>query len=237
MHVGSGLGYEISMLMYLLNFTYVQQIHRLFSCSYEAILGIISLYYFSKITLEYDFNLKMVIFLQSVSFIIRNTSPIGWVPILLLKAYSLDFALLIKHYIIGFFYIFLPLFIISTLLDSWYYGVLTVVPWNFIKVNVFEGLSQTFGSDPMMKYVCQEIPARVNIFLPCLVFGAIHHWQVCRNRQQYAYLIIYSISIIGFLSLISHKEPKFLLPVFPVFFIVIGQYLQDKWSKTHIKSV
>ena len=62
--------------------------HRLFSSSYEAVLGTISLYYFMQIKPKFDKNLIIVITLQSISFVIRNTSPIAWVFILLFKAYE-----------------------------------------------------------------------------------------------------------------------------------------------------
>lgn len=65
--------------------------HRLFSSSYEAMLGTISLYFFMKLKTKFDFNMMMVIALQSVSFVIRNTSPIAWVVLLLLKAYEKGF--------------------------------------------------------------------------------------------------------------------------------------------------
>lgn len=68
---------------------------------------------------------------------IRNTAPIGWVPILLLKAGEIDSAAVIINYVIGAMTIFLPIFGTSVALDSLYYGEFTVVPWNFIKVNVF----------------------------------------------------------------------------------------------------
>jgi len=84
----------------------------------------------------------------------------------------------------------------------------------------------------MSKYVAQEIPVRFNIFLPTLVFGVVHYVRVCRSLNKLPYLVIYSISIVTFLSLISHKEPKFLLPIFPPCFIIIGQYLQYSLSKT-----
>lgn len=188
-------------------------------------------------TVSFDKNLVIVISLQSLSFVIRNTSPIGWVPILLCKAWELGFAKVIRNYLIGFVIIFMPIFGITTCLDSYYYGTLTIVPWNFIKVNVFLGLSQTFGSDPLLKYINQEIPLRFNILLPPLLFGILHHCRTSRNKQSLPYLVIYSASIVLFLSLISHKEPKFLLPVFPPFFLIIGQYLQDKWCKQYLKQV
>jgi hypothetical protein len=36
------------------------------------------------------------------------------------------------------------------------------------------------------------------------------------------YLIVFAASYLIFLSGVTHKEPKFLLPVFPVFFLFIG---------------
>ena len=97
-----------------------------------------------------DFNLIILCILQSISFVIRNTSPLAWVVLLLLKAWELRWhdkskkspenqymLLMIVQYIKVFFLIFLPIFTIATALDSIFYGKLTCVPWNFIKVNVF----------------------------------------------------------------------------------------------------
>ena len=109
-----------------------------------------------------------------MSFVIRNTSPIGWVPILLMKAGEIDFATVMVNYVNGALIIFLPIFGISVAADSYYYGEMTIVPWNFIKINVFEGLSQTFGSDPLFKYIQVELPARYNIFFPCVILGTYH---------------------------------------------------------------
>jgi hypothetical protein len=237
MHVGSGIGYEIAMIMYLLNFTYVQQIHRLYSCSYEAMLAIVSLYYLEKITTKFDLNLVLLVALQSLSFVIRNTSPIGWVPVLLCNMMFLGPKIMIWNYLKSFVLIFVPILGVATALDSYYYAKFTFVPWNFIKVNVIEGLSASFGADPMETYIIHEIPKRLNIFLPCFVLGLIHHYRVTRSKGRYPYLVVFCVSIVGIFSLISHKEPKFLLPVFPAFFIFIAQYLQDKWTKSNPRLV
>ncbi len=112
---------EIGMILYIFNHTFSQQMHRLFSSSYEAMLGTISLYFFMQLKAKFDFNMIMVIALQSFSFVIRNTSPIAWVVLLLLKAYELGFIKMMKYYIIGFFIIFLPIFLSSIAADSWFY--------------------------------------------------------------------------------------------------------------------
>ena len=112
--------------------------HRQFTCSYEAMLSIVSLYYFNRMTARFDRNTMALIIFQSLSFIIRNTSPIPWVPILLLKAYEYGFQV-ITNYMVGFVFLFMPMFGASVIADSLYYGQLTIVPWNFIKVNVLDG--------------------------------------------------------------------------------------------------
>ena len=101
----------------------------------------------------------------------------------MIKAYELDFFHLMKLYIVGFFVIFLPIFATSVALDSWYYGSLTIVPWNFIKINVFEGLSKDFGADPVLKYVAQELPARFNIYFPCILLGLLWHKKVKGSKN------------------------------------------------------
>ena len=92
-----------------------------------------------------------------------------------MKAGEIDFATVFMNYIIGAMVIFLPIFGISVAADTYYYDEMTAVPWNFIKVNVFDGLSQTFGSDPLLKYFLVELPARYNIFFPCVVLGIFHY--------------------------------------------------------------
>ena len=155
----------------------------------------------------------------------------GWIFILLFKAYEIDFQKCTWNYIKGFFVVFLPVFGTSVALDSYFYGEFTLVPYNFIKVNVLDGLSQSFGADPMFKYFLVELPARLNIFFPCFVLGIIHHLKVCQSKKETPYLMFFMFSYLIFLSLISHKEPKFLLPIFPICFLVIAQYITDKCQK------
>ena len=158
--------------------------HRLWSSSYETMLGTISLYFYVNLKPEMDINLVMLCILQSISFVIRNTSPIAWVVLLLVKMWELRWIKgsgakpdnmqilnMIMQLLKVFFLIFVPIFIIATALDSMFHGKPTCVPWNFIKINVFESLSQEFGADPLLKYVTVDIPALFNIQLPFILVG------------------------------------------------------------------
>ena len=51
------------------------------------------------------------------------------------------FFYMIGEYIKVFFCIFIPIFFAAAFLDSWFYGLPTCVPYNFIEVNVFQSLS------------------------------------------------------------------------------------------------
>ncbi len=157
------------------------------------------------------------------------------------KAVELGFFKMYLFYIICFIFIFLPIFATSIYFDSVFYGKLTFVPWNFIKFNILDGLRATFGADPLWKYLDTELPARFNIFFPIAVYGSYLYfkrsfgnlgksiyekgkgWSCTGKTQGYIpYLFIYIVVILTYLTKITHKEPKFLLPIFPPIFLLIG---------------
>jgi len=82
----------------------------------------------------------------SVSFMIRNTSPIGWPPLLLIKIIK-DKSL--AAFLIAGVVIFIPVVFASILIDSIYYGIQdfpVITAYNFVKANLAEGLSKYFGT-------------------------------------------------------------------------------------------
>ena len=84
----------------------------------------------------------------------------------------------------------------------------------------------------------EEIPIRFNIFFPCIIFGCINYTKdMVINKKQIPYIILYSLSILSFLSMLSHKEPKFILPIFPPIFLIIGYYLSITCAKTRPKTL
>ena len=89
----------------------------------------------------------------------------------------------------------------------------------------------------MLKYINEEIPIRFNIFFPCIVLGMAKYTRDTWNKRETPYMTYYILSILVFLSLISHKEPKFLLPIFPPIFLMIGYYLATNHVKAHSSRV
>jgi len=64
---------------------YNMHIIRCFGNSVETILQLIIFNYYYDITSKFDKNIIMVAFLTTLSFMIRCTSPIGWVFLVLYK--------------------------------------------------------------------------------------------------------------------------------------------------------
>ena len=79
----------------------------------------------------------------------------------------------------------------------------------------------------MLKYVAHELPVRLNIFFPWAVFGLWSFTQRELYSRRIPYITIYVATTIIYLSAITHKEPKFLLPIFPLLFLMSGYQMQQ----------
>ena len=71
----------------------------------------------------------------------RNTSPVGWIPLLLLKIVQNQS---FKAFIISGFLVAIPIAAICIGLDTLYFGgdKVTITSYNFMNVNLVEGLSK-----------------------------------------------------------------------------------------------
>jgi phosphatidylinositol glycan class B len=142
---------------------------RTFSNAVETVFQVIAFYYFLKVTNKFDRNIVFLTFLLTLSFMIRNTSPIGWPPLILIKIIK-DRSLL--PFICAFVLVFIPVVFLSVALDSYYYGEFPVITsLNFMRVNVSEGLSKYFGSDPFHFYIVEAIPSFFTVAVPAVIAG------------------------------------------------------------------
>ena len=93
---------------------------RCFTNSLEEMLNVIGLYYYVKVDNKIS-NPQTYIFtgLVSLQFMMRNTSPVGWLPLLAIKVFR-DGAFV--PFLAAAVVVALPIVIGSTLLDSWYYS-------------------------------------------------------------------------------------------------------------------
>jgi hypothetical protein len=127
---------------------------RTFSNTIEAALLPMALYFWTKvkgndkqIISSHALYLTIII---TISFILRNTSIIPWLPVMMYKVFI--HKTFQKFMFCGVF-IAVPLLLLSFGLDSWYYGKWTSTAYNFLDFNVLSGQSAYFETNSPLNYI------------------------------------------------------------------------------------
>lgn len=152
------------------------------------------------------------LWLVGLSCMIRPTALVLWLPLIVLhfvrESHSKMF--LIKRLI----FTGLCCFGALMLCDRWFYRRWVCTPWNFLKLNLVADVGAHYGKHPWHWYFTQGMPAVLALQLVPFVLGL----RVGRCRLLAA-IVIWHMLV---LSLVSHKEFRFLLPVFPMVMCVSG---------------
>lgn len=144
----------------LLSSSYILQqvMMRTFSNAFECCFLMIGLYYWDSIKDQklVSVNFALMTIMITLSFILRNSSAIPWIPLLIYKLFIQERRILqtITHGVL----FALPNLLLSTYCDYLYYGKFTLVSWNFLKFNVITGGSDVFGTEPSINYLTQYLP-------------------------------------------------------------------------------
>lgn len=109
---------RIAFILMLTNCFVVEYDIRCFTNTLEKICTVIAFNFYLK--QRNQFNLNTIIFtsLLTIGFMMRNTSPVGWIPLLLVKIIN-DGAFI--PFLIAGIFVFLPLTFACVYLDSIYY--------------------------------------------------------------------------------------------------------------------
>ncbi|CAH0393990.1 unnamed protein product [Bemisia tabaci] len=158
-------------------------------------------------------------FLWFVSFLclMRPTAAIVWLPLCVFHLLEVEnsLAALITSYLpIG-----LTALTISTLLDSYLHGSLVFTSFNFFWFNIFHNIGVHYGSHSFHWYLTQGLPVVLGPFLLPLIRGPIEFTPIYRKLTL---SILFSVLI---LSLIPHKEFRFLLPLMPAMMFILSNRL------------
>jgi phosphatidylinositol glycan class B len=194
-------------------------ISKCFGNSVESILYLVAFNYYLKITKHFDNNIMIFTFIITVAFMIRCTSPIGFVLLIIYKIYSED---CLKTLIKAAASVAVPTIIFLTAMDSYYYQQFTFVPYNFLKKNIVEHISEYFGVSPTHTYLSTTIPNGLNYMLVLLVFTVGYNVDIIRKDYSCSQLFVLAITYLGVFSLVPHKEDRFILPIFPFLFLLMG---------------
>ena len=213
---------------------------KTFSNSVEAALNILILYKWLKIKQDnkiVDVDAIVLTTLITISFIMRNTSIVPWLIPMMYKVFVQR--TLLKFLFCGFF-IAIPIMIISILWDSYYYGEFTLTFYSFLKFNVLSGQSNYFGVNSPFNYLLAYPITQMTTLYPFFIFGIIQNliWHV--KQRSFPLLNIMFWSYIIVLSLIGHKENRFMLPLFQIWWIFTAtsiasllEYKSAIWKTQH----
>ncbi|CAO3651977.1 unnamed protein product [Cunninghamella echinulata] len=144
------------------------------------------------------------------------------------------------------------LFMVNSLIDTYFYNYynqqqqtnqwwlqlilsdptkIVFVPWTFLKTNVFQSIAIFYGMHPFHWYLSQGLPLMLFTFLP---FTCIGFYQSMKSSplpssstsasSSLCGLIIWTVTIY---SLLSHKEFRFLYPIFPVLLMMTSFGLKN----------
>lgn len=247
---------RIAFILMLTNVFMVEFEIRCFTNTLEKICTVIAYHFYMKQKDRFSRDTVIFTMLLTIGFMMRNTSPVGWVPLLVFKI--VHEGSFIPFLISGIF-IALPLMFLCIYLDSIYYqgantsstgtSLLgspdkefewTVTSWNFVKVNVIQGLSKYFGDHGHMVYVVEFLP--VDIFrglYPLVIFGVWNYARLMVRTRRRPDLFYMSGFYILFFSFIGHKEPRFLLPILPFLFLMTGHgmaHLAERGTKPFLRA-
>ena len=131
----------VALVYVLFSKTYVLMCLKTMTNSAESVLCMMALYYYSKLkydkSLLYTRELVMLTTCVTLNFLVRSSSLMGWIPLILLAA------MLSKRPVASFITLIqvgvtitIPLFLLSIAVDSLYYGRLVFTQFNFAYVNV-----------------------------------------------------------------------------------------------------
>ncbi|KAH0559262.1 hypothetical protein GP486_004225 [Trichoglossum hirsutum] len=112
---------------------------------------------------------------------------------------------------------------LSVLGDRLYYQVWAFPPLRFLHFNIAQSLSIFYGRNDWHYYLSQGIPLLLTTALP---FGVLGIWRTLHSGHFInLQLAVTALSVTSILSLISHKEVRFIYPILPALHILTAEAL------------
>ncbi|KAF4977342.1 hypothetical protein FZEAL_6114 [Fusarium zealandicum] len=223
---------------------------RTFSNSLEMTLTVMALYYWpwellgvAQTTKENPkpapvlrnlWSLRASLCLAALAVVLRPTNGLIWATIVLvtLTRISLQgpspltpsaiFTLVREGVLCGSL-----ILAISITSDRLYFGFWTFPPYNFLNFNISKSLAVFYGRNPWHYYLLQGLPLICTTALPFALLALYKPAAFAPSTIQSNTLrtLAYTVfTTVGALSLISHKEVRFIYPLLPALSILAAPY-------------
>lgn len=106
---------------------------------------------------------------------------------------------------------------VSLAADRAYFGFWTFPPYNWLYFNISKSLAVFYGRNPWHYYLVQGIPLLSTTSLPFVVRALYKPVATSVHMANILKTLTYTVyATIGALSLISHKEARFIYPLLPI---------------------
>lgn len=134
---------------------------------------------------------------------LKGSSPLTWSAIALLAREALLCGSLVLA--------------MSAVSDYFYFGFWTFPPYNWLNFNISKSLAVFYGRNPWHYYLSQGIPLLCTTSLPFALYGLYKPATSSTNESNILRVLSYTVfTTVGALSLISHKEVRFIYPLLPI---------------------
>jgi hypothetical protein len=112
--------------------------------------------------------------LISIAFMMRNTSPVGWIPLLAIKVIREG---AFFPFLISGIFVALPIIFGCIYIDTKVYGAdkWVITGYNFLEMNLIHGLSKYFGEDGTLFYLTAAIPSIFATLLFVAIISPLSH--------------------------------------------------------------
>jgi len=198
--------------------------------AFETTLNTVALYLFpwnqSKIhKISFSF-----LWFVAIACIVRPTAVVIWLPLCVYHCVLSYHRVtqVVKNYIL----VGLVVAAAATMLDTYFYGKITFTPWGFLQANIMNDIGVFYGTHPLHWYINIGIPVVLGVHLVPFLLGSFKALMYDRINVEKVLLfaIVWTVAV---LSLVRHKEVRFVLPLFPMFVYIESSWLSCWSRKVH----
>lgn len=186
----------------------------------ETNLTTIALYYYPWSLKNKDIKFLWIVALLCI---MRSTAIIVWLPLIMF-----DFIAHKRYTVINLTrYIFIgsTILMFSIMLDSYFHGSFVVTQWNFLYYNIFKNVNAHYSVEHIYWYFVSGLPSVLGPIYLIFIYILIKNIHQLKRIDTDSKLIITVLWTLLVLSMVAHKEQRFLLPLSPMIFFVTSQQI------------
>lgn len=168
-------------------------------------------------------SLRISLLLAATACILRPTNALVWFSILMptlsgllhQRAPLADYLVLLREAIVCGSAVLL----MSLTSDYFYYGQWTFPPYQFLHFNISQNLAVFYGRNDWHYYLSQGLPLLLTTYLPHTLLALYQASSLPPSNIRFLFTTTILLAL-GSLSLIAHKEVRFIYPLLPLLHLV-----------------